>query len=50
MSRGADLTAHEGAEPNFVDPSAGKQRDPPNAAATRDAVDRATALFASELG
>ncbi len=44
-----DLTAYDGAEHNFDDPSASKQRNQANAVATRDAVDRAAAFFASEL-
>ena len=44
-----DLIAYEGAEHNFDDPSASKQQNESNAAATRDAVRRAEEFFARHL-
>jgi carboxymethylenebutenolidase len=44
-----DLTAYDGAEHNFDDPSASKQRNQSNATATRDAVRRAEAFFERNL-
>lgn len=44
-----DLTAYEGAEHDFDDPSASRQRNEANAAATRDAVRRAETFFAQQL-
>ena len=44
-----DLVAYEGAEHNFDDPSASKQRNQSNAAATRDATHRAEEFFARRL-
>jgi dienelactone hydrolase len=44
-----DLIAYEGAEHDFDDPSASRQRNESNAAATRDAVRRAEEFFARQL-
>src|SRR5215471_1568874 len=44
-----DLTAYEGAEHNFDDPSSSKQANPSNAAATQDAVRRAEEFFRVHL-
>jgi dienelactone hydrolase len=44
-----ELTAYEDAEHDFDDPSASRQRNEANAAATRDAVRRAEEFFAQEL-
>lgn len=44
-----DLVAYEGAEHNFDDPSASKQSNEYNAAATRDATERAGEFFAQRL-
>ena len=44
-----DLIAYDGAEHNFDDPSASRQRNESNAAATRDAVRRAEEFFGRNL-
>jgi dienelactone hydrolase len=44
-----DLIAYDGAEHDFDDPSATRQRNESNAAATRDAVRRAEEFFARQL-
>jgi dienelactone hydrolase len=44
-----DLIAYEGAEHGFDDPSASKQKNASNAAATRDATYRAEQFFAQRL-
>jgi carboxymethylenebutenolidase len=44
-----DLTAYDGAERDFDDPSASKQRNESNAAATRDAVRRSEGFFERHL-
>jgi dienelactone hydrolase len=44
-----DLVTYEGAEHDFDDPSASRQRVEPNAAATRDAVRRSEEFFAKYL-
>jgi carboxymethylenebutenolidase len=44
-----ELIAYEGAQHDFDDPSASRQRNESNAAATRDAVQRAEAFFGREL-
>jgi dienelactone hydrolase len=44
-----DLIAYDGAEHNFDDPSASKQHNEANAAATQDAIRRADAFFARNL-
>jgi dienelactone hydrolase len=44
-----DLIAYDGAEHDFDDPSASRQRNESNAAATRDAVHRAEAFFGRNL-
>jgi carboxymethylenebutenolidase len=44
-----DLVAYDGAEHNFDDPSASKQRNESNAAATQDAVRRAEEFFRKKL-
>jgi carboxymethylenebutenolidase len=44
-----DLTVYDGAEHNFDDPSASKQRNESNAAATRDAIRRADEFFERNL-
>jgi dienelactone hydrolase len=44
-----ELTAYEGAQHDFDDPSASKQRNESNAAATRDAVRRAEEFFGRNL-
>jgi dienelactone hydrolase len=44
-----ELTAYEGAEHDFDDPGASRQRNAANAAATRDAVLRAEEFFAQRL-
>lgn len=44
-----ELIAYEGAEHDFDDPSASRQRNPANARATRDAVNHAETFFARNL-
>ena len=44
-----ELTAYEGAQHDFDDPSASRQRNESNAAATRDAVRRAEEFFGRQL-
>jgi carboxymethylenebutenolidase len=44
-----ELTAYEGAQHDFDDPSASRQRYEANAAASRDAVRRAEEFFARQL-
>ncbi len=44
-----ELTVYEGAEHDFDDPSARRQRNEANAAATRDALRRADEFFARQL-
>jgi carboxymethylenebutenolidase len=44
-----ELTAYDGAEHDFDDPSPSKQRNDSNAAATQDAVRRAREFFAHQL-
>ena len=44
-----ELTAYEGAQHDFDDPSASRQRNESNAAATRDAVRRAEEFFGRNL-
>jgi carboxymethylenebutenolidase len=44
-----DLVAYDGAEHNFDDPSASKQRNESNAAATQDAVRRSEEFFRKNL-
>jgi carboxymethylenebutenolidase len=44
-----ELTAYEGAQHDFDDPSASRQRNESNAAATRDAVRRAEEFFGRHL-
>ena len=44
-----ELTAYEGAQHDFDDPSASRQRNESNAAATRDAVRRSEEFFGRQL-
>jgi dienelactone hydrolase len=44
-----ELTAYDGAQHDFDDPSPSKQSNESNAAATRDAVRRAEAFFGRQL-
>jgi dienelactone hydrolase len=48
-SKRIGLTAYDGAEHNFDDPGASKQRNPANAAATADSRRRAAAFFRRHL-